>query len=329
MKGGYTDNYYMQMAQNIRRYKGVRPIPELQRTAHDDASTAIFADWAGVDSRVPRHGRATRSTATTRATAVCITERFRPQRHRHLQSRRGRRPVYFYAETIAPLTPHTGNNWMLLLIDADQNHDTGWYGYDYLVNKKVVDGNTTTLMRYDPRPPTIPGSKQAQVPYRYAGKSLELAMPRQLLGLTGRRHEFRFPLVRQSGGLERPDFAVRQRRQCPEPTVQLPLYLDAALKGKSVGNRRLLVSPCTTAACATQSVRIFREGSPLVLMPGVVSHGYSVNSHWGICEKSAKSGALIISGECGDYSSGARAVRWPRGEALRRVVRGGRAGSGR
>ena len=30
---------------------------------------------------------------------------------------------------------------MLLLIDADQNHDTGWYGYDYLVNKKVVDDN--------------------------------------------------------------------------------------------------------------------------------------------------------------------------------------------
>jgi hypothetical protein len=27
MRGGYTDNYYMQMARNIRRYKGVRPIP--------------------------------------------------------------------------------------------------------------------------------------------------------------------------------------------------------------------------------------------------------------------------------------------------------------
>src|SRR5699024_2080296 len=32
MKGGYTDNYYMQMAQNIRRYKGVRPIPVLRGT---------------------------------------------------------------------------------------------------------------------------------------------------------------------------------------------------------------------------------------------------------------------------------------------------------
>ena len=27
MKGGWTDNYYMQMAENIRRYKGARPIP--------------------------------------------------------------------------------------------------------------------------------------------------------------------------------------------------------------------------------------------------------------------------------------------------------------
>ena len=29
MKGGYTDNYYMQMAENIRQYKGIRPIPEV------------------------------------------------------------------------------------------------------------------------------------------------------------------------------------------------------------------------------------------------------------------------------------------------------------
>ncbi len=30
MKDGYTDNYYMQMAENIRLYKGIRPIPELK-----------------------------------------------------------------------------------------------------------------------------------------------------------------------------------------------------------------------------------------------------------------------------------------------------------
>ena len=45
MKGGYTDNYYMQMAQNIRRYKGVRPVPVL-RGLHTVTIDGDFTDWA-------------------------------------------------------------------------------------------------------------------------------------------------------------------------------------------------------------------------------------------------------------------------------------------
>jgi hypothetical protein len=44
MKGGYTDNYYMQMAENIRRYKGARPIPVLQG-ASSIRIDGDFADW--------------------------------------------------------------------------------------------------------------------------------------------------------------------------------------------------------------------------------------------------------------------------------------------
>ena len=47
MKGGYTDNYYMQMAQNIRKYKGVRPIPE-QRGYHTMQPGRDFSDWQKV-----------------------------------------------------------------------------------------------------------------------------------------------------------------------------------------------------------------------------------------------------------------------------------------
>ena len=32
--------------------------------------------------------------------------------------------MYFYVETKAAITPHTGTNWMLLLIDADQDPKT-------------------------------------------------------------------------------------------------------------------------------------------------------------------------------------------------------------
>ena len=47
MKGGYTDNYYMQMAQNIRKYKGVRPIPENQGYQKIKID-GKFNDWENV-----------------------------------------------------------------------------------------------------------------------------------------------------------------------------------------------------------------------------------------------------------------------------------------
>jgi hypothetical protein len=99
-----------------------------------------------------------------------------------------KKKISFYAETAANLTSHTGNNWMLLLIDADNNSQTGWYGYDYLVNRKVKNEATTTLMRYD-------GSswkEVADLAYRYEANKMELSIPRDLLGLNGDKFIFDF-----------------------------------------------------------------------------------------------------------------------------------------
>jgi hypothetical protein len=100
--------------------------------------------------------------------------------------------VYFYVETNEALTPHTDPNWMLLLIDADKNSKTGWYGYDFVVNKKVIDDKTTTIMRYDSSNPADPWVEAAKINYRYSGKTMELAIPRKLLGLTGNAFTFDF-----------------------------------------------------------------------------------------------------------------------------------------
>ena len=37
----------------------------------------------------------------------------------------------------------------LLFINSDQDYSTGWYGYDYLINKNVVDESQTTLCRWN------------------------------------------------------------------------------------------------------------------------------------------------------------------------------------
>jgi hypothetical protein len=191
MKDGYTDNYYMQMAENIRRYKGVRPIPELTgiRRIKIDGK---FEDWAGVEVDY---------RDTVGDTFHRDYDGYGGLHYRNDSGRNDiitckvavdRSSVYFYVETREALTPHTGTNWMLLLIDADLNPNTGWYGYDYLINRRVVDGKTTTIMRYSPEAPHGPWVEAARLNYRYAGKALELAVPRKLMGLKGEAFTFDF-----------------------------------------------------------------------------------------------------------------------------------------
>src|SRR4029450_11449471 len=85
-----------------------------------------------------------------------------------------RNTVYFYVETREGLTPHTGTNWMLLLIDADLNPDTGWFGYDYLINQRIVDGEKTSIMRYASDGADGRWTDAKPLKYRYSGNALKL-----------------------------------------------------------------------------------------------------------------------------------------------------------
>jgi hypothetical protein len=191
MKGGYIDNYYMQMAQNIRRYKGVRPIPEMKGVASIKID-GEFEDWAGIDLEY-------RDTA-----GDTFHRDYKGYGGLHYTNDTGRNDIVtckvavdennvsFYVETREPLTPHTGTNWMLLFIDADRDSATGWFGYDYLVNQGVHDESTTTIMRYDAATPDNPWVESGQLEFRYAGKQLELTVARKLINLEGESIAFDF-----------------------------------------------------------------------------------------------------------------------------------------
>jgi len=191
MKGGYTDNYYMQMAQNIRRYKGVREIPVLHNFNRIKIDGS-FNDWNAVKTEY----RDTKGDMFHRDHNGYGGFHYTDNSGRNdlttCKVATDKNNVYFYAETAGPLTPHTGKNWMLLLIDADKNPGTGWYGYDFIINKRVVDGSKTVLMRYDTAHPDNPWAEIAQLNYRYTGNRMEIEVPRKLLGLAGEAFTFDF-----------------------------------------------------------------------------------------------------------------------------------------
>jgi len=188
VKGGYTDNYYMQMAQNIRRYKGTRPIPELNG-ANTMTIDGSFADWNTVSNEY----RDTRGDVFHRNHKGYGGLQYINNSGRNdivtCKVAADQANIYFYAETDQALTSPKGSNWMLLLIDADHDASTGWFGYDFLINKKI-SGNNSSLMRYDA--PTKSWKETARLPYRYKSNQLELSVPRQLLGLQGSSMLFDF-----------------------------------------------------------------------------------------------------------------------------------------
>jgi len=178
MKGGYTDNYYMQMAQNIRRYKGVRPIPQ-QKGFYQIKTDGDFSDW----KKIEHEFRDTRGDIFHRDAIGYAGIRYTNNSGRNdiitSKAAIGKEQICFYAETSAPITPHTDHNWMLLLIDADNDSGTGWFGYDYLINKQVKSDNRTTLMKYEHEK----WMEVSELNYHYAGNKLEIEIPRRLLNI--------------------------------------------------------------------------------------------------------------------------------------------------
>ncbi len=70
-------------------------------------------------------------------------------------------------------------NWMLLFIDADQDSNTGWLGYDFVINRTV--GQSTTSLEQNVGGEYMWGSP-ITIPYRAAGNELELSVPRSAFG---------------------------------------------------------------------------------------------------------------------------------------------------
>jgi hypothetical protein len=53
--------------------------------------------------------------------------------------------LYFYVETADALSPSSDRNWMMLFIDTDRNKQTGWNGYDFIINRLNPSGNQAVI----------------------------------------------------------------------------------------------------------------------------------------------------------------------------------------
>ena len=103
----------------------------------------------------------------------------------------GRDEVHFLVTTAADLTPHTNPRWMTLLIDTDQNKETGWEGYDLAVNRDAISRSESTCARWEDG--TWKEIKGESIATAYEEKQLELSVPNSLFPrTTGEGFDFKW-----------------------------------------------------------------------------------------------------------------------------------------
>ena len=199
MKDGYTDNYYMQMIQNIRKYKGVRPIP-INSGVNNISIDGIFDEW----DKIKIEYRDTKGDI--------IHRNHKGYAGIHYKNNSGRNDIItskvsvskdfisFYLETNSNLTSYKDKNWMLIFIDIDMNSNTGWYGYDYLLNKEIIDENKSSLMRYEDKK----WINQSTINYKYDDNKLEISIPRNQLNLLENEFTFDFKIADNVYRIENP-----------------------------------------------------------------------------------------------------------------------------
>ena len=179
MNGGHGDNYYWQLIANVRRYKGMPALPKASPPI-TIVTTNDFAEWLAVQPEFLDH---VGETAPRNFDGVGGTRYANFSGRNDLAAFKVARDainIYFYARTVMPLTPTTDTNWMWLFIDADQNPQTGWAGYDFLVNRpRDADGKFWLEKN-------VGGwswQKVAPVELHVQGCELQITIPRAALGL--------------------------------------------------------------------------------------------------------------------------------------------------
>ncbi len=92
--------------------------------------------------------------------------------------------IYFYVDCVESITPYsTSSSWMQLFIDADNSSDTGWYGYDYIVNYKAQGSDKTSIAKN-----TVNGTysfeiTDSSVEYKTSGNMIMIKVPLSELGI--------------------------------------------------------------------------------------------------------------------------------------------------
>ena len=181
-RGGYFDNYYMQLASNVAAIKGSAPIIVRDDRRHINI-TGDFGQWEDVahyytdpegdapDRNTVGYGGVEYKNDTGRndVTKIKVTG--------------DTTYLYFYIECAESIVHGDGGSWMQILLNTD-NASTGWYGYDYIVNYTRKNDYTSTVAAYNGMNGAYSFKARTDITYQVNGNKMMVAVPLEAIGVS-------------------------------------------------------------------------------------------------------------------------------------------------
>ena len=184
--GGHFDNYYMQLAENIRRFKSTGKKLTVKENASIDVGGA-FGQW----NRVTTLYLDMENSAEQRDSLSFGKERLTDASGRNCmicaKAAKDGANLYFYVQTQEDISADRSGTWMNLYLDTDGDMRNGWNGYEFRVNGIASDGKLR-LEKFDGS-----GFKQvAEIGFRMRGNQLMLGISKADLGISGEKFSVNF-----------------------------------------------------------------------------------------------------------------------------------------
>ncbi|MBO5076286.1 MAG: hypothetical protein J5584_01645 [Clostridia bacterium] len=175
---GFGDNFYYQMVDYIRKYKGMAPLQVA--SGQKTPASGDIDSWAEVGPEFRDHVGDTeyRNTVSYDAAFRYINGTGRNDID-YAKVSQDADKLYFLVKTVNDMVVCDDNTWMNLLIDADMKHDTGWEGYDFILNRSRADGKLS-VERFDGNSWT--SIKLGDAEYTVNEKYLTVTVDKSLLG---------------------------------------------------------------------------------------------------------------------------------------------------
>lgn len=187
--GVLKDYYYYQLVENVRRFKGVEPLPATDAEKSIDINGPA-SQWDDVYPEYNHYSGSTKardcegwkgyhySSDTMRNDIIQAKVAYDSEN------------IYFFVKTLEPLTPCTDSAWMRLLLDTDTsgvspNRD----GFEYIINRNSPADGKATLEKFTSDGTT---EKVCKVGFTVKSDVLQLAVPRTALAMTDDEIKFNF-----------------------------------------------------------------------------------------------------------------------------------------